>query len=172
MVNEKLIEISEKLNCEYIQENTVYEYVLNGDSFPVTNHYLKIKYKNSLIDARFEFGRQNICEIYVELELTKPKESFEIRTHSHLKRLFIKNNSPWKIKILDPVLKRNILKLFEISELNEIAKNTSFEPVVNGDNKENKYEIITRFSLAFENKEESILPMINMYKDLIDFLLK
>lgn len=171
MIEEVFKEISENLNCKYLQENTKYS-TLSGRSYPVTDHYLEIEYKNSIINASFELGSQDTSEIHTFIETQQPNKRVEITTHGHFKRLFIKNNSPWKIKTSDPIQKKELIKLLESSELNIITKETSFEPIILGIQKGNKYEITTRFSLAFENKEKAILPVINLYKNLIDLFRK
>ncbi|WP_196889869.1 hypothetical protein [Aureivirga sp. CE67] len=172
MIEEKFIEISEELNCNYRQENTKYNNVLSGSNLPVTDHYLEIEYKDSFINLSYEFGSQNIAEIITEIELKQPKEDFEISTRSHFKRLFVQNKSPWKIKNSNPVLKGKILKLLEESKLTEIANESTFEPLIKGKGTKNRFELTTRYSLAFENKEESILPIINLNKRIIDLLLE
>ena len=51
--------------------------------------------------------------------------------------------------------------------LEVIARNNLFTPII-----ENKKTVKTDFSLSFEDRKKVLKPMIQFYKDLIDFCIQ
>ncbi|WP_196890133.1 hypothetical protein [Aureivirga sp. CE67] len=170
MLEQKFLEISEELNCNYkIVNKEIDDYFL-GRKLSVNDYYLEIEHQNSVIFLCYELANQSMAKVTVEVELNHFKENFEISTRSHFQRLFVKNKSPWKINCPNAEFKKKLLTILDKNELSDFAQKTSFEPIIYGKRAFNKIKIETKFSLAFENKENSIIPVINYHKRMIEFL--
>lgn len=49
-----------------------------------------------------------------------------------------------------------------------IAKETSFEPTIIGENTREGYNLIVEYSLLFDNWTQVIEPIIKFYKEFVD----
>lgn len=169
MIESRFQEISQELNGNYQHETKKYNGGM-GARLPVTLHRLDIDYNGSSIDVKYEFGNLNLGKFLCTIKSGKRIPDFKIETRSNLGRLFTKGRSPWKIKCSDGLLAEKIKLFLKETDLEKIVQETSFEPSIIGETDQTGFNVKMQFYLGFENKEESILPIINFYKKMIDHL--
>lgn len=167
MIQSKFIKISQELKGAY-QCQQVKHHQHGYSILPVTKHILRLNYNNTTIHILYELGRLNIANVSAIVAPHEQKENFDIETSNHLKRFFSKKKPPWIIRSKDALLCKNLDDFLSQSNLTSMAKKTLFEPKIEGRMNENSYNILSHFHLEFSKKEESILPIINFYKLMID----
>jgi hypothetical protein len=105
-----------------------------------------------------------------ELEMLLPKQSdqtkFEITTKSPFSSLFSRKKERVKISSKD----HSIIKFFndssELQKIQDIIKDTGFEPYIKGKNTKYGFLVRTEYHLAFEERREVIRPLIALYKSI------
>jgi len=122
----------------------------------------KYSVKNFKVDG--ELGSKLPISIYY-LEL-----SYRTIPISHFTKLLSFKKDTWKIKCKSKLMSNNLNQILRLSGLTKIANKRPFEPITEGIIVDNTYYINTKFYLGFDNKEDSLLPIIKFYKKLIDFL--
>lgn len=168
MIESTFREVSKKVNGQYQIKDSKYS-VGTGSVIPVTIHLLRVEYKMNVIDVSYEFGNSNVAQILLSIPLNSRLKDVKLSTKSHLGRLFSRNKHPWRITCKDQKLKEVLERSLDHAGLKHIADNSAFEPELVGKTDGGCYLLETRFYLGFDNKEESLLPVINFYKSIIDF---
>lgn len=169
MIEAKFIEVSEKVDGIYKREDASYKLDLQGSTMPVTKHFLRVDYKSNIIDIQYEFGNTNVAQVVSSIRSKRALHPLKLTTKSHLGRLFSRSKHPWTIKCKDSNTKTIIENTLEQSGLKELAEERAFEPDVEILPEGQFYKVKTHFYLGFDNKEDSLLPVVNFYKKLIDF---
>jgi len=170
MIESKFREVSKQVNGKYQIKDSKYSVgITSGSVMPVTIHLLRVEYKMNIIDVSYEFGNANVAQILLSTPLNSRLKDVTLNTKSHLGRLFSRNKHPWHIKCKDQTLKDVIERSLDHTGLKHIANNSAFEPEIIGKIDGGRYLLETRFYLGFDNKEESLLPLINFYKFIVDF---
>lgn len=169
MIKEKFEEIAAQLGCHYDYEE---EFIksLGGSNIPISHHRMTIEYKSVLIKLIYEFGNTNLAEVKCTIETRKNLPLLSLSTKSQMKRLFSKNKSPFIVKCKDPMFESYVRSTLDLSYYHSLARETSFEPELNGVKEQGNYNLTTIFYLGFDNKEMSILPSIDLHKKIIDYL--
>ena len=170
MIEAKFKEISDQINGIYTYKDSKHSSGM-GSRMSVTKHLLKFKYKSVDVEIRYEFGNTNLAEATCIVKDNRKLRPFHLTTKSHIQRLFSRNKQPWKVKSNHKSIILFVENSMESVGFNKMAKETSFEPVLECKQNGNQYDIKTRFYLGFNNKEESLLPLINLYKGCIDYAL-
>lgn len=134
-------------------------------------HNFIFKHKDVEISIRYEIGKSNLAEINFRIPNYAGNKEFKLDTKEHFFRLFSANKKPWKIEGSDKLFTSKINDILRQSGLTKIASETSFEPNIVGSYSHGDYTLITTFSLSFENYEDSVEPIIEFHKQLIDLLL-
>lgn len=166
MFEQVFTEIAKKPNCNYRKD----DFSVNGRigaKLPVTIHYLNIIFDGTSIDLRYDLGNHNTAEVSASIETKSKIPEIEILTRSHFSRLFSLKKNAWKIKCSSERLKLNFIQMLKNSGLTKIANTEGFEPEIKAQFKDEKYSIHTQYYLGFNGKENSIVPMIEFYKSLI-----
>ena len=106
----------------------------------------------------------------MSFKVSQPVANFSIETKNHFLSLFSKKKETFKVKSEN-------LSLIDFIELNknflllkEIAKKTKFEPFIEGTVKNDYYSITVEYSLLFTERRDVLRPLINFYKELMDYL--
>ena len=167
MIEKKFKEIASQFGYKYVFSQTRIKSI-GGSNIPIDTHELSVVHKSVTIKLIYEFGNKSLAEVHSLIEGVRAFPNFTISTKSQIKRLFSKNKSPFIVKTKHTALKTLLLDTLMASNYKEIAKNTVFEPTIKGVLEGNQYVISTSFYLGFEDKEMSILPSINLHKNLID----
>lgn len=97
---------------------------------------------------------------------------FQIERRNHFDLLFRRKKNPWKIKCTDDLLLHKLQTILRTSGIDDLADQEAFEPTITGEVIDGSYSIHAIYSIAFNRKEESIMPMINFFKQLIDKIQK
>jgi hypothetical protein len=169
MIKSKFIEISNLLNCKYEVEDFTVEGSL-GSKLPITIHNLQLEYKGVFINIKFEFGNSNVGEIKFKIRTENKLTEFEVGTTDNFWRLITFEKRIWKIKCQNINIENHLIKSLKSFGLTQMAEKTTFEPQITGKNELDFFVINTKFYLGFENKENSILTLINFHKSLIEYL--
>ncbi len=169
MIESKFQEIATEVNGIYKINDAKYNGGRSG-VIPVTEHLLRVEYKSNIIDVKYEFGNTNVAQVVSTFQCKRILTPFQLSTKSHFGRLFSKNKSPWKVKCHDKEVKYLFERLLNSAGLKQMAEERAFEPELIGTLAGQKYTLKTKFYLGFDDKEESLLPMINFYKMVIDYV--
>lgn len=170
MIVAKFNEISNQVDGKYTCKDSKYSSGM-GSRMLVTEHVLKVEYKSVFIEVKYIFGNSNIAEAISIIKGNCKLFPFHLTTKSHIQRLFSRYKQPWKVKSSDKSVVLFIENIMETVGFNKIAEETSFEPIIECNDDGGQYSIKTRFYLGFDNKEDTLLPLINLYKGFIDYAL-
>nr|WP_299206737.1 hypothetical protein [uncultured Brumimicrobium sp.] len=170
MIREKFEEIASQLGCKYEYSEKRHVSLISRN-IPASYHQMTLEYKTVKIEVLYEFGGQNLAWVKSSIKTNKNLPNFTVNTKSQIKRLFSKDKHPFIVKSDDTLFKAFILKTLETTSYNEIANKTTFEPKLSGNKIEGYYKINTNFYIGFDNKEQSILPSINLHKSIIDKIM-
>lgn len=133
-------------------------------------YHLAFLYNDTTITLDCGLGLQSVARISCVLPRNSDLNNFEIDTKSHISLLFSSNKNRLTIDAQNHILSKFIEHNSSFSELNEISKRTKFQPLVMGSNKNKSYSIVTEYHLFFNERNETFPPLIQFYKDLIDYL--
>ena len=161
--------VAKELQCTYECKDDKYT-GFNRSLATVSTHQLSIEYKDCIIDVQYEFGKTNLAEIKTTIKSDQRLFGFSVRSGNHFVRLFTKKGEMLKVKTENKGLKVEILKLLKDNNLEKMANDTAFEPEIDSKFLDGHYIIDTKFYLGFDNKEDSIIPIVNFYKGMIDYL--
>ncbi len=169
MIEAKFREVSNIVDGLYKRMDSYYEIERNAPPLPVTKHFLRVEYKSTIIDVQFELGNTNVAQFVCLMHSKRELHPLTLTTKSHLIRLFSINKYPWVIKCDDKSTKALVENSLEQFGLNALGKKYAFEPDIDIQKSGQKYIVKTKYYLGFDNKEDSLLPMVLFYKGLIDF---
>ncbi len=167
MIKSEFTKISTLIGAKYEYREEVVKSLPNT-SHPITYHEMSFPYGQHLIEMEYEFGNTNIATIKCKLSSKKKHYFFSLKKMNHIKKLFSKQKNSLKVINPDQNIRLKIEEILNKTGLEKIAQDTLFEPKVEFKSSENEIKIITKFYLGFDNKENSIVPIIDFYKKLID----
>ena len=143
---------------------------INGSKVFISIHTFKFIHKNVEVLLKYELGNSNLAEIKFTIPNQISAKDFKLETKEHIFRIFSANKDLWKIKGEDKLFISKVKDALNSSGLSKLADKTSFEPYILGKNSNNNYTLNTTFSLSFENYDNSIEPIIDFHKQIIDLL--
>jgi len=167
MLQDKFLEISKSLNGQYSSQTNLYQ-GNQWSSLPVTVHQFEFSYKGILIKFNYELGNSNVAEISCAFIPFKLIPEFDIAKKGHFQLLFSRNKNAWSVHCSNKMFVNKIKMILYSSGIEELSKVTAFEPKISGRLFEKEYKIFTQYYLGFDKFEDSILPIIDFYKKLID----
>lgn len=135
-----------------------------------STYLLNFEYKGSKVIIKNELGVQSFGIVQIKFKIDKKKPNFTVETKNHFLALFSKKKETFKIKSEDLFLSNFIELNKHFLELTEIAKKSVFEPRIIGALTDYNYSITTEYSLLFKERRDVLRPLINLHKDLFDFL--
>lgn len=141
-----------------------------GESIYVVKYYLKIPFNDCMIDILYDFGNLVTADFKIDFNDLKNVPKFELTTISHFTKLVLFKKYNWKVQCKDMYLKREIEKLLQRHTLDQLIKNTAFEPTTKGVNSKKTYTIHTVFPLVFEENTSSISAIFEFHKELITII--
>lgn len=164
-----------KYNFQKIAEQEDAIFMFNEDTIDLGNgsrdfdmtYHLSLEYKDRTINIINKTGTTGVGRVVCIISSSQ-KDSlvFEMITRSHFVSLFFKNR--YKLKTQNPNIKYFLRHSKSFKEMKDIAKRTSFEPTIIGENSEEGFELIIEYHLQFPDWTEVILPIISFYKEFID----
>lgn len=169
MIKEKFEEISAEFGYPYTYQE---EYIksLGGSNIPITTHRLVVEYKSITILLNYEFGNTTMAEVKCSVPTKQVLPEFKVSTKSQINRLFTQKSDTFSITCADNNFKSALKEILANSKYTEIANSTQFEPQISGTFKDEVYHLKTSFYLGFNDKEQSILPSIDLHKALILYI--
>ncbi|WP_242134842.1 hypothetical protein [Aestuariivivens marinum] len=131
---------------------------------------LKIPYKEQMISVEYKVGdaQLGLFSCYFKNGITI--SDFKIDYRSHFLRLIFKNKKILRVRSEDKNLKRFLENRLIENDLETIARESLFTPEIEGV-KNGNYLISAFYTLSFEDKEKVLEPMVELYKDIIDWAL-
>ena len=78
----------------------------------------------------------------------------------------------WISKCKNRILEKTLLDHLKTTGLTELAEKEAFEPIVKGYTKSGSYFLNTKFYLGFNNKENSLEPMVIFFKKMLEYIYK
>ncbi len=130
---------------------------------------LKFKYNECPIIMDCMLGQQSVARITCLLPKNNDLHNFSIATRSHIAVLFWAYKNRFTLETEDSMLSKFIKHNAAYKELNALSKRTKFQPAITGINKGDSYILLTEYHLFFPQRNESFMPLIQFYKDLIDY---
>lgn len=169
MLQEKIAEVAVQLNGQYNYEE-YHVKSLGGSNIPVSIHNITVIYNSVEICLNYEFGNHSLGKIQSSFETSKILPEIKVSSRSPFNRLFSKGKKPFKIECDSSSLKEYVIRTLESSGYSALANRTTFEPEIHCIKRENSYELSTVFYMGFNDQEQSIIPSIEVHKQLIDKL--
>lgn len=169
MLREKISEIAKQLNAQYNYEE-YYVQSLGGSNIPISHHEIMLQYNAIAIRLDYEFGNHSLGKILSSFETSRILPEIKVSSRSQFNRLFSKEKNPFKIECDSSSLKEHVIHALESSGYSALANRTTFEPEIHCIKRENSYELNTVFYMGFNDQEQSIIPSIELHKQLIDKL--
>ncbi|WP_298321387.1 hypothetical protein [uncultured Aquimarina sp.] len=159
-------ELAEKENGKfYYQDNDIA--IGGGVRSPNVIFKIKFKYKDNEFTIINRTGTAYVGTISCELSKDLQPIEFELNTISHLKNLFLRKKSRFKINTHNRNLKDFLSKNSSLKLLSKIADKEDFSPIITCQN-DCSWEITTKYHLEFDNWTQVLEPIIELYKELID----
>lgn len=137
-------------------------------NIPVSYHHLDAKFNGVDVHLVYEFGGNNMAQISSQVKTGKKIADFTVTTRSHIQRLFSKNKQAFKVHSNDPKTISFLVDLLDASSYHELVLNTTFEPEIRGESSGEYYQVKTIFYLGFNDKELSIVPSIELHRQIMD----
>lgn len=166
MIKKKFEEVARETSSDYelVEELQV---GVGFITFPVSCHKLTHVHNNIPIKIVFEFGNEDIGVTTADLPKFDKTLFFHLEKMNHWKRLFKPFSNSLLVVTNYPRRKRLLENIVGESGLENIARETQFEPrlyfTVNSGTLEMKLE----YYLGFQNKEEAIHPTLEFFKRMI-----
>lgn len=153
-------------NCK---TNVVHEkFAAGGSRVPVSLYELLHEYKGHTIELVYELGNHNLARVEVNLGAVR-LPFFLITNKSHFSRLFSSKGNILKVECKHPQFKKYLEEILISTGLEQIARDNLFEPRIETKTEKNEVKIIAGFYLGFEDKIGTILPLLDFYKQIIDY---
>jgi hypothetical protein len=154
-----------------INETTVLTGIQVGAYGDQENYHIKLDYKGSSIEINARIGVQSSCSVNCFIATQKENTDFEIESRDHLFILFSKNKTRLRIKCNNTQL-RHFLEVNSILiELEKMAKETKFEPYIIAAKTEGYLKLTAEYHLEFPQRDMTFKPLVQLFKDLIDYFL-
>ncbi len=135
---------------------------------PMTKHHLEIEYSGCLMKVYYELGNYNLAKIETHFSRNTYIPEFQIKTTNHYRRLFNRKLNSLIIETNEVDFKRFLEAAFIKTELEQIARDNSFQPKMFTKLADGSLKFITEYSLEFPDKIKALKSMIKLYKLLID----
>ncbi len=173
----KLISQEENCECKVKHETAYSPFTMSRFSripagFQVKSLALNISYKGQNIEVLNKLSNNQVGELKCSLKTNLRLPHFQITNRSPYWRLLNRKIKALKISCDDHDFKMFLEEKLSDLKLEEIAKKSLFEPVINGTKQNDIYELSTTYHLAFPNKKEVLKPLIILYKALIDYAIE
>ena len=163
-----------KISAAYNSTLDVNHFTVNGNmgaKVSISIYTLPLILHGVTVTIKYELGNFNLAEIGFSIQTERKFSDFQLQTKDHFSRLFSFNKDPWRIKGADKFFISKIEHGLQQSGFTQLATKTAFEPSISGRYENGTYLVKTRFSLAFENKEDSVVPLIDFQKKMIELLI-
>ncbi|MEM7186459.1 MAG: hypothetical protein AAF466_07355 [Bacteroidota bacterium] len=149
---------------------TISEMVDRIDGLRTKNLLLHIPYKDYKIQVDYEVGDEQMARFHCDFDNATEMAPFEVRTINPYLRILFPRKNMLKVSSSNNQLKKYIEKKLVDTGLENIARKYQFSPSIFGKHHEG-YEVSASFTLSFDRKELVLKPMIQLYKDLIDWVV-
>ena len=141
-----------------------------GSYLKITIYSIKIPYLKSIINISYEFGNHNMAKFETTITTKNPIPEIELTTRSHFSRLLRSKENLWMTQCKNKAVEKTLFNNLKTTGLTKLAQQEAFEPIIKGDYKNDIYNFSTSFYLGFNNKEESMEPVVEFYKKMLEYL--
>ncbi|MFL1896020.1 hypothetical protein ACJRPK_09980 [Aquimarina sp. 2-A2] len=139
----------------------------NGVRSPNVIYKVVFKYKSSEFTVVNRTGTAYVGSISCKLSQTLQPIKFELSTISHLKNLFFRKKSRFKIMSDNDNIQYFLNKNSSLKLLSEIADKENFSPSIICEI-DGGWVITTKYHLEFDDWTQVVEPIVELYKNLID----
>lgn len=164
---QKLAESFERSTFDFMDKKVVGNTNHVNSIIHISVYNLNIEYKNTNIEIRNELGNHNLGKINCILPSNKIPP-FKITTNNHFYNLFFKKKTLFKVRCENENFKSNLEQFLVNSGMNEIAKESSFQPTIQLIYKDKQAFLQTDYHLEFDDKIGALHALIYFYQNLID----
>lgn len=134
-------------------------------------YQLSFEYKKHTVLVKNELGAHNVGTLNCILNLELPHKDFVLTPKGFWYKIASKSGQMgFTIKTDDAMLKRFLEGNTTLLQLSEIVRRSGFEPFTTGKDKGRYFELHTQYHLQFEQRTLVPRPLIQFYKELIDYL--
>ena len=145
--------------------------ILNGTRIFVYHYFLKIAYKNHIINITNELGNHNMGKIEMAIIPTENISEFIITSRSIYVRLFNKKLNILKVECKDSTFNKYLQDLLFSTNLENLARENRFQPQISCSLNQSKDMLLTTdYHLEFNSKKDVLLSLIKFYKAIVTHL--
>lgn len=138
-----------------------------GSFIPISTYFINKEYRGYSIEIKMELGNHNLCEMNLRMNQNYIPD-FEITSIDHFMNLFLRKKNILSIKTKDRNYKEFLLQATIQSNLENIAKQNSFEPKIFSIKEKNIQFVKAVYSLQLDDKVGALRAMLEFYKLIID----
>ena len=142
-----------------------------GVRSPYTVYSITLDYKGIRMTVHNQVGTTSIGTITCLLPTNCNIPSFNFETRSNFSTLFFGKKNRFKIECKDEKIKKFLRNCIEEPVLMKYMKENQFEPCIFYKSGADTKAIITEYNLLFEEWPMVIVPVINLNKKIIDYLI-
>lgn len=160
-------EISEKENGQFKYSEDIVASGI-GSKSPHDLYNLSFNYRGKKITITNEIGLSSVGNLSCQFTNNKRLSDFSIRTISHFFKFLINRKKSFIIKCKNTELKHFFSNNKPLKELESLTTNTQFELSIFTERNINHFIVFAEYNILFENRKETLITLINFYKELID----
>ena len=166
---EKFTAIAQKYRGEYYFTEEIVGGI-GGSDLPLSKHYINVPNQNRTISFCIEFGGTAFATITTKVENGNPYKKFQFKKTSPYILLFRKNKRSLIARSNIDSFKHWVDNEIVKSGMEKISFDTLFEPQIFFEKVGTELNVKMMFSMAFENKENVIEPIIQFLRSLTVYL--
>ncbi|WP_203296816.1 hypothetical protein [Luteirhabdus pelagi] len=166
---QELQKICEENDCS-LKQTDLKELGPGSSRTHISKYNLQIFQNGTVIDSIFDFGKTDSAKFIIELEPLNRISEFELTSFEHLRKLILFRKQNWELKPEHGSLRFDVEKLLAKHGLINLMEKTAFQPEMSGKLRNRKYRIETMFSLKYDGNIQSIKPIVDFHKELVDLI--
>ena len=162
-------QIAEEYNGEYrLTEEKVMG--RGGSTIPLDKHYISVTPRKNKISLYIEVCEIIFATVTTKIENAHKSKSFKFKKRSPFIILFNKNKKSLIVQTEKEGVRNSIEKFLIETGLEQIAKDTLFEPIIVFKESGQNLDVELMFSMVFKDKEKVIKPVIEFLSKLEDYI--
>lgn len=160
-----------RIRLKVVEEDFAGDFIGGGPGRVFTKtYYFQKEYKDLKIEFKQVFGSTNLSDGMCNLPNKPGIYAFSVNTKSLFSSWFSKDKNRLQVLCKNEVFAKRIQELLVESGIEDLMKDFSLEPIIELSFEDNNWQLNTRHSLQFTNKEKIFFPFYRFYVLLIDEL--
>ena len=136
----------------------------------MSKHYITVPNRANEISFYIEFGGTAVATVNTVINNAHKSRKFNFKKRSPYLLLFSRNKKSLIVVSHSDSVRLWVEKTLNETGLEKIATETLFEPIIKFEEDGDSLKVELMFSMAFENKETIIAPVIEFLRKLTEFL--